>query len=270
MMLPLFSHIHKYKNKLAVIDENGIGISYRELTEQANKLSGENTSKRQLVFIKAQNNYATVLAYVACVLANYPVLLVASENQQQIDELVNRYQPNILVDTNSRIPVFERLNERSIQLHSELSHLLSTSGSTGSPKLVKLSHTNICSNSDSIIKYLGLSSADKAITSLPIHYSYGLSVLNIHLRIGASVVMTELSVTDEKFWDLYRHMMPSHTITTVLYVGGIVARSIHYIRESVRDSFPNTLVPNGAEGPMRRQKINGNKTRIRKISEIGP
>ena len=87
-------------------------------------------------------------------------------------------------------------------LHPDLALLLTTSGSTGSPKLVRLSLANVLANARSIAEYLGLRDTDRAITSLPLHYCYGLSVLNSHLVSGAAVVLTELSVADACFWDL--------------------------------------------------------------------
>ena len=53
-------------------------------------------------------------------------------------------------------------------LHPELRLLLSTSGSTGSPKLVRLSRTNLESNAEAIASYLGLTADDRAITTLPL------------------------------------------------------------------------------------------------------
>jgi hypothetical protein len=88
--------------------------------------------------------------------------------------------------------------------HPELALLLSTSGSTGSPKLVRLAATALDANARSIAAYLGLGAADRAVTSLPLSYSYGLSVLNSHLAVGASVVLTELSVADPAFRDLIK------------------------------------------------------------------
>jgi len=78
--------------------------------------------------------------------------------------------------------------------------MLSTSGSTGSPKLVKLSHENLRSNAESIAEYLCLASGERAITSLPLHYSYGLSVLHSHLLLGHAIVLTAESVSDPIFW----------------------------------------------------------------------
>ncbi len=87
----------------------------------------------------------------------------------------------------------------SRQLHPDLALLLSTSGSTGAPKLVRLSHANLLSNARAIAGYLALTPADRGITSLPLHYCYGLSVLHSHLVAGAGVVMTSASVVDPCF-----------------------------------------------------------------------
>lgn len=88
------------------------------------------------------------------------------------------------------------------KLNDALALLLPTSGSTGSPKLVRLSFENIASNSKSIIQYLKLNELDRAITSLPFTYSYGLSVINSHLAVGATLVLTNSSLIESKFWKL--------------------------------------------------------------------
>ena len=69
---------------------------------------------------------------------------------------------------------------------------------------MRLSRDNVASNAAAIADYLALTPADRAITTLPLHYCYGLSVLHSHLVAGASVVLTDLSVVDECFWDLVR------------------------------------------------------------------
>jgi acyl-coenzyme A synthetase/AMP-(fatty) acid ligase len=203
-MSSLFSHIQEFEDTLAIVDELGHKHSYKQLCVEAKKCCDEIAKGSQLVFIKAQNNYSTVVAYVACMLAGHPVLLVAADNTVQLDELINRYQPNFIVDTSGTAPHFAACNAGVVKLHEDLCLLLSTSGSTGSPKLVKLSNDNVATNCDAIINYLRLTHADRAITSLPLHYSYGLSILNIHLRAGASIVLTELSVTDDGFWASYK------------------------------------------------------------------
>ena len=95
-------------------------------------------------------------------------------------------------------------------LHPDLRLLLTTSGSTGSPKLVKLSGTNLHSNAVAIAEYLRLDATDRAGTSLRFNYSFGLSVLNSHLSCGASLMLTELSVIEKAFWEL----MEAHGATS--------------------------------------------------------
>ena len=82
--------------------------------------------------------------------------------------------------------------------------LLSTSGTTGSPKLVRLSRGNIESNAASIAEYLGIRPDDRAITTLPPFYSFGMSVINSHLYAGATLLLTEGSVSTDEFWRFFQ------------------------------------------------------------------
>ena len=96
-------------------------------------------------------------------------------------------------------------------LHPDLGLLLTTSGSTGSPKLVRLTQSNVVSNARSIANYLGLGPSDRAITSLPLNYSFGLSIVNSHLVAGGSLVLTRRSLMDPQFWALMSH----HAVTSL-------------------------------------------------------
>jgi hypothetical protein len=96
-------------------------------------------------------------------------------------------------------------------VHPELAILLSTSGSTGSPKLVRLSARNLQANADSIVDALQITPDHRAVSTLPLTYSYGLSVLHSHLNVGASVLLTDNSVVDARFWDA----VAQHDVTTL-------------------------------------------------------
>jgi acyl-CoA synthetase (AMP-forming)/AMP-acid ligase II len=71
----------------------------------------------------------------------------------------------------------------------DLAALMFTSGSTGTPRGVMISHRNIIANSNSIIEYLRLTERDRMMTVLPFHYCFGASLLHTHLRVGASLVI---------------------------------------------------------------------------------
>ena len=105
----------------------------------------------------------------------------------------------------------EHRAEPAVDLHPDLAVLLSTSGTTGSPKLVRLSAANVLANAGAIVDYLGITAADVAPTVLPMHYCYGLSVVHSHLLVGASLLLTEDSVVDASFWDA----ASAHRITSL-------------------------------------------------------
>lgn len=77
----------------------------------------------------------------------------------------------------------------AVDPQKDLASLMFTSGSTGEPNAVRVTHRNIMANTDSIIAYLGLSADDRMMTILPFHYCFGTSLLHTHLRTGASLVL---------------------------------------------------------------------------------
>ncbi|MEU6137440.1 non-ribosomal peptide synthetase [Nocardioides sp. NPDC047086] len=160
-------------------------LTYAELEQTVMDRVAANRGSRGVVLLEAGNDLDSVTGYLAALAARRPVLLTPPGGDH--DELRKRYRAAF---------------EGEADLHPDLALLLSTSGSTGSPKLVRLSRDNLAANAASIAAYLGLTSADRAMSSLPLHYCYGLSVLNSHLSAGAAVVLTDLSVADECFWDV--------------------------------------------------------------------
>lgn len=156
---------------------------------------------RRLVLVEGANDLDSLVAYLAALQHGHVALVVPDARSTQRDALVAAYDPDIVCVAGARDDV--RRDASVHDLHPDLALLLSTSGTTGSPKLVRLSRANVASNAAAIADYLALTPADRAITALPLHYCYGLSVLHSHLVAGASVVLTGLSVVDECFWELF-------------------------------------------------------------------
>ncbi|GLW05547.1 AMP-dependent acyl-CoA synthetase [Microtetraspora sp. NBRC 13810] len=88
------------------------------------------------------------------------------------------------------------------QPHHQLAVLLTTSGSTGNPKLVRLSRSAVFTNARTVARALRLAPGDLWPTTLPLHYTYGLTTLNCHLAAGAGVLVTEHGLLDRPFWSL--------------------------------------------------------------------
>lgn len=156
---------------------------------------------RRLVLVEGANRLDALVAYLAALQHGHVALVVPDARPAQRDAVVAAYDPDVVCVAGE--PDDVRRATSAHDLHPDLALLLSTSGTTGSPKLVRLSRDNVASNAAAIADYLRLGPDDRAITALPLHYCYGLSVLHSHLVAGASVVLTDLSVVDECFWDLF-------------------------------------------------------------------
>ena len=114
--------------------------------------------------------------------------------------------PDLAPDKLARLVELYQPKGEASPIHADLALLLSTSGSTGSPKMVRLSRAAVAANAGQIVQALGLTAAERAPTSLPLSYSYGLSVLNSHLAAGASVILTAEGLLSRQLWqDLAEH-----------------------------------------------------------------
>ena len=208
----------KYKNNIALISENEC-IDYGSLKACSEKIC-QNIRERVLVFLLCSNTYESVAGYIGFLNHGIvPVMIDSSLDMELLSKLLDIYRPKYIwmpVNMSGKFSNYERsgslgsyvllkTGERlSFPLYDELALLMTTSGSTGSPKLVRLSYKNIKANTESIIKYLKIDRNERSITNLPMHYVYGLSIINTHLYAGASVVMTEKSMFQKEFWQIVR------------------------------------------------------------------
>lgn len=187
---------------LALIDEDGLEHTHADLRRQVAAAAAhlpDAASRRLVVHLPMTATRVDVVRYLAVIESGH-VALVTSADPAKADPIVRRYRPTPWPTSRSgRTPAHQHT------LHPDLALLLSTSGSTGSAKLVQLSQANLTANAEAIGHALRLTPADRGITSLPLHYCYGLSVLHAHLRAGAAVVLSGESVLDDAFWRRMRN-----------------------------------------------------------------
>lgn len=215
MRYTFVNFLDQYGNKTALITDAGVEISYRTLLSVADKIAGI-IEKRCLVFCVCSNNFESVAGYIGFLRAQIvPILINPDIDTDLYTELETTYQPsyvwapkNFAKGTLSYAHGNYELKKTSYnamhELYDELALLLTTSGSTGSPKLVRQSYKNIESNTHSIIEYLNITEIDRAITTLPLSYTYGLSILHTHLAAGATVILTDTSLMNKSFWSLLK------------------------------------------------------------------
>ncbi len=196
---PVLAHAG-FGDATAVVAD-GAELSHADLAQRVADRAASWGPARRLVLVEGGNTLDSLVAYLAALQHGHVALVVPDAREAQRAATVAAYDPDIVCTTGA--PDDVRRDATTHDLHPDLALLLSTSGTTGSPKLVRLSRDNVASNAAAIATYLDLTPADRAITTLPLHYCYGLSVLHSHLVAGASVVLTGLSVVDECFWDLF-------------------------------------------------------------------
>ena len=202
------------QNQGAAIFEQEQTFSYAQLCLAAMQRAEGLGATRQLVLLLADNSYDTLKTYLACLVAKHPVILLSSSlSDDVVLQLIATYQPNWLFRPH-HAPV--QLTAKQHHFADELAVMLTTSGSTGNAKLVRLSETNLAANANSICQYLSMKSEDRALTALPFAYSYGLSVINSHLLCGASITMTNDGPLERGFWQLLK-TQPITQLTGVPY-----------------------------------------------------
>lgn len=195
---------------LALVDPVLGPISYAKLRAEcaAAALLLERHAKRLgvdrlLIGLEICARSPVIAVYLAALSAGHVVMVAAPDTFAIGNQLCDIYAPNLVIKMSGDTCSFTKLTDKPADLHAELRLLLSTSGTTGDPKLVRLSAENLQSNAAAIAEYLGLHTDDRAVTTLPLHYIFGLSVLHAHLQAGASIVLTDLSVVDAEFAPLF-------------------------------------------------------------------
>ncbi len=227
------SIIEGNEDKVAIID-NSTSWTYLELNKIRDSFY-EFTKSNKIVIILGSNNIRTIASYLSCLrMGSVPLLLPDNIKIEQLYEFINRFCPYSLISNQElSIPNSKLVRNDSIYIYifnksysissNTTALLLTTSGSTGSPKVVNISKENLLSNTKSIIKYLKVSSEERHITTLPMNYTYGLSAINTHLYSSASIILNNESILSSDFWELFTSWKPT-TISGVPYTYEMLCR----------------------------------------------
>lgn len=218
----------KEKKAIAVIDSEGVQISYGGIISFANKFK-ECIGGRTLIFILSRNCVGAAMGYLGAMInRTVPLMLGAGMDQELLAALIDIYRPAYLWKPVEAVRKTETVLLQEWQyaliatglepypMYEELSLLLTTSGSTGSPKLVRHSYENLEAQARNISAFFGLDNIERPMLDLPIHYTYGLSILNSHLYSGGTVLLTGMNVLSLEYWDFLKRERAS-SFTNVPY-----------------------------------------------------
>ncbi len=208
-----------FVDRTALLDEAGESMTYGQLKAEGDELA-KVVGGRCLAFILCRNSIGSVLGYTAFLNHGIvPVMVNSHLEETLLSNLLEAYSPEYLwlpADQGAQFPGMEKTYEarnyillktgfaKHYPLYEDLALLITTSGSTGSPKLVRQSYENILDNARSIAAYLRLDETERPITTLPMNYVYGLSIINSHFLVGATVLLTDKGLMQKEFWQFFR------------------------------------------------------------------
>lgn len=296
-------------DRIFLLSENEGTVTYGQRDELCEKIQRE-IQKGNLAFILCKNTIGSVLSYFACLKnRTVPLLLDAKMDYNMIQSLIKQYSPDELFYPKEQENLWSGFGQKGMfdefgycirhqkkeqptEVYKDLALLLTTSGSTGSPKLVRQSYQNIQSNAASIAQYLHLDENERPITTLPMHYTYGLSIINSHALCGATILLTEHGLFEQEFWDflkkeratsfggvpytyemlkrLHFFEMDLPFLKTMTQAGGKLAKHLHQeFAQYAKETNKEFIVMYGQTEATARMSYLPAKDSIRKAGSIG-
>jgi long-chain acyl-CoA synthetase len=216
----LFRNLRKFGKNHALINSKK-KYSFNEIFLKSIELK-KKILRNKLILIICKNEIDIIFYYIAFAYNKSPLILVDSKtSKDELQSIINKYKPyyicsnleilknlrilnNPLIDKSDETIVIENTKVKNFKINKSLFLLLSTSGTTGSSKFVRLSFKNIYDNTIKILEYLKINKSHVGITNMPFAYSYMLSVINTHIHSGASMFVTDKSIIDRDFWKIYQ------------------------------------------------------------------
>ena len=210
----MFLNVNEHaQNKVAIKDDSGFSATYGDICRVIKEFSALNLP-RCVIFCLCENCAGSLIGYIAFENnGQVPLLLSAGLDEELRNNLESTYLPSYYWAPEEKASeikgdrvystygyVLLKTNYEPYPLNEKLSMLLTTSGSTGSPKLVRHKYGNLEANAENVAKAFTWSPDEVGICDLPMNYTMGLNVINSHLVVGASVLMIKANLMDPDFW----------------------------------------------------------------------
>ena len=210
-------------SSVAAIDDAGGQLTYGDIVSLRGELSAV-LPERELVFCLCENRVGALAGFLALYdCKDVCLLLSAKIDKGLLDTLYETYQPSYFWMPEAKVSdtayqvVYKykgyalcKTGNQAPKIHPDLSMLMTTSGTTGSPKLVRHKYGNIESNAKNVAKVFGWTEEEKGIIDLPMQYTMGLNVINSHLYAGATVLLIEANLMSPKYWSFVKEQKGSN------------------------------------------------------------
>ena len=205
------------RTKIAVKDNEGHELNYGQLADEVESFS-HLLKPRSIVFLLCKNTVGSLAGFLGFIEGNVvPLALSSKIDKALLEALMTEYTPAYLWVPSEQTEEFDypvrfqkygyALLETGAEvypIHDQLQFLMTTSGSTGSPKLVRYKKGNLEANAKNVAAAFGWTEKERPVCDLGMQYTMGLNVINTHLYVGATVLLTTYNLMSSDFWDFVR------------------------------------------------------------------
>lgn len=210
----MFLNLDKFEaNSIAAIDDAQDSITYGELVNNAITFEDAIPS-RSVVFLLCRNSVGALNAYISMVENGVvPVMLSQDIDEKLLAALMENYKPQYICVGEDRAENFNLPAAYSMrgfvwldtgnvryEINDKLQLLMTTSGSTGSPKLVRYKKGNLEANAENVALAFGWTKNERPLCDLAMNYTMGLNVVNTHLSVGATLLLASGNITSGGYW----------------------------------------------------------------------
>lgn len=212
----MFLNIDKReRDRILAVDNRETSVTYGEMADIASQIE-DSIQKRSVAFILCDNSVGALTAYISSVANDVVPLLLNSEiDKKLLGNLLSVYEPAYIWQSSEKdriSPEHEAVLEiknftlyktgvKPYPLNDALELLLTTSGSTGSPKLVRYKKGNLEANAKNVALAFGWTENERPLCDLAMNYTMGLNVINTHIYVGATVCLTNDNIMTGEYWD---------------------------------------------------------------------
>jgi acyl-CoA synthetase (AMP-forming)/AMP-acid ligase II len=254
-LLPLIAQLEAAP---ALCDDRGdVWLTREDIRAESLRLAEAIAADRkQLVFLFCGGNSETVIGLLGAAAAGHATALIDPSLQEDaLNALVEAYQPDLILGSRDLGEKLRAVADAAAlsgslkagagaiewvarqvapSIDATLALLLSTSGTTGSRKYVRLSRDAIVANARQIAEALAIDELSAGVAHLPLHYSYGLSIVTSHLAAGGRICVVNDSITSPSFWSKIAKVGGSHFPGVPFHYAALARLGVGVVPDSIK------------------------------------